>query len=79
MKPVYDECTCKWRVQGLGFFDTPQDAWRVIRENERTKMLSLLVSPKMLNKLKSLAKEKKISVSELVRRMIEKEVKDYGE
>lgn len=79
MKPVYDECTCKWRVKGLGLFDTPQEAWKVIRDNEKTKMLTLLVSPKMLSDLRANADKRKISVSELVRQAIEREVKDYGE
>jgi hypothetical protein len=78
MKPIYDECSLKWRVQGVGLFDTPQEAWRVIRDNERTKMLTLMVSPKMMNDLRALAKERKISISELVRRVIEKEVNANG-
>lgn len=79
MKPVYDECTCKWRVKGLGLFDSPQEAWKVIRENEKTKMMTLLVSPKMLSDLRVIAKERNISVSRLVREMIDKEVRDYVE
>ena len=79
MKPVYDECSCKWRVKGFGIFDTPQEAWKVIRDNEKSKMLTLLISNKMLNDLKTLADKRKISVSELVRQAIEREVKDYGE
>lgn len=74
MKPIYDECTLKWRVQGIGLFDTPQEAWRVIRENERTKMLTLMVSPKMMNDLRSVANERNVSVSELVRQAIVREV-----
>lgn len=78
MKPVYDECTKKWRVKGFGLFDTPQEAWKVIRDNEKNKMLNLLVSPKMLNDLRALADERKISVSELVRQAIDKEVNANG-
>ena len=78
MKPVYDECSCKWRVKGFGLFDTPQEAWKVIKDNEKTKMLTLLVTPKMLSELRAMADERKISVSEIVRQAIEREVKDYG-
>lgn len=78
MKLVYDECTMKWRVKGLGLFDTPQEAWNAIRDNEKNHMLNLLVSRKMMNDLRAVADERKISVSELVRQAIKKEVNDYG-
>lgn len=78
MKPVYDECTLKWRVQGIGFFDTPQEAWNAIRDNEKTHMLNLLVNRKMLNYLRRMADEKNMSVSEIVRRAIEKEMNSDG-
>ena len=78
MKPIYDECTLKWRVPGVGLFDNPQDAWRVIRDNEKNKMLTLMVSQKMLRDLRSVADARRISVSELVRRAITKEVNVDG-
>ena len=78
MKPVYDESTMKWRVKGMGLFNTPLEAWNAIRDNEKTHMLNLLVSRKMLNELRALADERKISVSELVRQAIEKEVNGNG-
>ena len=78
MKLVYDECTMKWRVKGLGFFDTPQEAWKAIKDNERSHMLTLMISPKMMNDLRVAANERKSSVSELVRKAIEKEVNGNG-
>ena len=78
MKPIYDECTLKWRVQGKGLFDTPQEAWQAIRESELSKMLTLMVSPKMMRKLREVAGERKMSVSNLVRQAIEKEVNANG-
>lgn len=78
MKPVYDECCCKWRVKGFGLFDTPQEAWKIIRDNEKNKMLTLLVSQKMLSQLRAIADERKVSVSELVRQAIEREVNEHG-
>lgn len=74
MKPVYDTCMLKWRVKGIGLFDTPKEAWDAIRDNTNDTQLNLMVSRKMLNELRSLAKVKKISVSELVRQAIRKEI-----
>ena len=74
MKPIFDECTMKWRVKDIGLFDSPQEAWNAIRDNEKTHILNLLISRKMLNNLRALANERKSSVSELVRQAIEKEV-----
>lgn len=78
MKPVYDECTLKWRVKGLGLFDTPREAWEAIRLNEKKTMLTLMISRKMLNDLRAVAEKRKISVSELVRQAVEKEVNKDG-
>ena len=78
MKLVYDECTLKWRVKGLGLFDTPQEAWKAIRLNEKKTMLTLMISRKMLNDLRAVAEKRKISVSELVRQAVEKEVNKDG-
>ena len=78
MKPIYDGCTLKWRVKGLGLFDTPREALEAIRLNEKKTMLTLMVSRKMLNELRALADERNISVSELVRRAITKAVNSDG-
>ena len=78
MKPVYDECTLKWRVKGLGLFDTPQEAWKAIRLTEKKTMLTLMINRKMLNDLRAAADKRKMSVSEFVRQAIEKEVNKDG-
>ena len=78
MKPVYDECSLKWRVKGVGLFNTPQEAWNAIRDNEKSHMLNLLVSRKMMNDLRAVADKRNISVSELVRQAVRKEVNDNG-
>lgn len=78
MKPVYEESTLKWRVKGLGLFDTPREAWEAIRLNEKKTMLTLMISRKMLNDLRAVADKRKISVSEFVRQAIEKEVNKDG-
>jgi hypothetical protein len=78
LKLVYDECTLKWRVQGLGLFDTPQEAWRAIRDNENRTQLNVMVSHKLLSDLRSLATKKNISIAECVRQAIQKEVNENG-
>ena len=77
MKPVYDECTMKWRVKGLGLFDTSKEAWRAIRDNTNCIQLNVMVSSKIMNNLRAVADEKNISVSELVRQAIKKEVNNH--
>lgn len=78
MKPKYNELNHMWGVSGKGFYKTPQEAWRVIRENELSKMLTLMISPKMAKDLQTIAKAKSISVSEVVRQAIQKEVITNG-
>ena len=78
MKPTYDECTLKWRVQGIGLFDTPQEAWYAIRENTNDRQLNVMVSQKLLNDIHSLAKDRNISIAKFVRQAIIKEVERHG-
>ena len=78
LKPTYDECTLKWRVQGIGLFDTPQEAWNAIRDITNDGQLNVMVNRKLLNDLHSLAKDKNISIAELVRQAIRKELDNYG-
>ena len=75
MKPIYNESTLKWRVKGLGLFDTAKDAWMAIAENTNNTQLNIMVSPKMMNDLRASADARKISVSKLVRQAIENELK----
>jgi hypothetical protein len=78
LKPTYDECTLKWRVKGIGLFDTPQEAWNAIRDNTNDRQLNVMVNRKLLNDMHSLAKDNNISISDFVRQAIRKEVERYG-
>ena len=78
MKPVYDEYSFKWTVKNVGTFDTVQEAWDAIRECEKNKMMTFMVSRKMHADLQRVARSRRISVSELIRRAIEKEVQNDG-
>ena len=78
MKLTYDECTLKWSAKGIGLFDSPQEAWKAIKENEKTKAVNFFVSRKMYADLQRISSAQKISVSEFIRRAIEKEVQKHG-
>lgn len=78
MKPIYSEASMKWRVKGMGYFDTPEDAWRAIRLNERKTQLLVMVSKKMKIQLEELADKRKTTISDIVRQAIEKEVMNNG-
>ena len=79
MKPVYDVCTLKWRVKGLGLFDTPQEAEMAIKNSKKKTMLNIRISESTLSELQSMAKVKNTTVSNIVRQIIEREVNDCGE
>jgi predicted DNA binding CopG/RHH family protein len=74
MKPVYDMCTLKWRVKGLGLFDTPQEAKEAIQNSKKKTRLNLRISEKTFDKLQERADSQSTTVSEVVRQIIEKEV-----
>ena len=73
MKPVYDMCTHKWRVKGLGVFDTIQEAKNAMQNCKKKTMLNVRVSEETLNKLQELAISQNTTVSDVVRQIIEKE------
>lgn len=79
MKPTYDECTLKWRVKGVGLFDTPREAWNAIRDIRNDRQLNVMVSLKLLDDIHTMAKDRNISIAELVRQAIRKEVESHGE
>lgn len=79
MKIIYDECTLKWRVKGLGLFDTPQEAEMAIQNSKKKTMLNVRISDDVFSKLQAKADAKNTTISNIVRQIIEREVKDYGE
>lgn len=74
MKPVFDMCTLKWRVKGLGLFDSSQEAEKAIKNSKKKTMLNVRISESTLSKLQSMADTKNTTVSNIVRQIIEKEV-----
>ena len=78
MRPVYDICTLKWRVKGLGLFDTPQEAEKAIQNSKKKTRLNIRISDDVFSKLQARADSQNTTISNIVRQIIEKEVKDYG-
>ena len=74
MKPVFDMCTLKWRVKGLGLFDTPQEAEKAIQNSKKRTTLNVRISEDTLSKLQSMANSHNTTISNIVRQIIEKGV-----
>lgn len=77
MKPIYDMYTMKWRVKGLGRFDSLQEALEAIKKSKKTTTLTLRINTEVAEKLQDLAISRNCSVSEVVRTLIEKEILKY--
>lgn len=78
MKPVYDICTLKWRVKGLGLFDSPKEAEMAIQNSKKNTRLNFRISDDVFSKLQAKADSQNTTISNVVRQIIEKEVNDYG-
>jgi hypothetical protein len=78
MKPCYDPYMMRWRVSGLGWFDTRAEAREAIRQLTNSARVVVMVKPIIRDKLEALAESRQISVSELVRELIESEVNANG-
>lgn len=74
MKIVYDMCTLKWRVKGMGLFDTPQEAKEAIQNSKKKTRLDVRISENTMVKLQLKAASQNTTISNLVRQIIEKEV-----
>lgn len=79
MKPCYDPYFMRWRVKGLGWFDSRAEASEAIKKLGQDTTLKIRIKSDLKQKFEALAQERNKTVSELVRELIEKEVKDYGE
>lgn len=78
MKPVYDPYFMRWRVKGLGWFDTRVEASDAIKRLGHDTTLIIRIKSELKQNIETLAQERNTTVSELVRELIEREVKDYG-
>lgn len=79
MKAVYKIAAMCWFVEGLGLFQTQEEAKKAIDENKLKHTVNIRISDKTKHQLTTLAIEKNTTMSEVIRQLVEKEVKDYGE
>ena len=75
MKPVFKLTTMSWYVSGLGFFKTKEEALLAIEDNTLKHTILVRVSDRTKRCLQRLADDKHTTMSEVVRQLIEKEVK----
>ena len=78
MKPVFNLTTMCWRVKGLGLFKTREEALQAIEDDKLKHSLIIRISDKTVRQLQKLSDDRKLSKSEIIRLLIDKEVKDYG-
>lgn len=78
MKPTYDPYIRRWSVKGLGYFDSLDSAKEAIRNINLSDTLLLRINPVTKKQLQELANSRKVSVSDVIRQAIEKEVTNYG-
>ena len=78
MKAVYDPSFMRWKVKGLGWFNSRKEAREAIRKRGYDATLLLRLTSKMKQDLETLADERSITVSELIRQIIVKEVNGNG-
>lgn len=76
MKAVYDPSFMRWKVKGLGWFNSRKEAREVIWKQGYDATLLLKLTSKMKQDLETLANERNITVSELIRQMIVKAVNE---
>jgi hypothetical protein len=78
MKPTYDPYFMRWKVKGLGWFDTHKAAVDAIKKLGQDATLQTRVKSDLKQQFETLAQERGKTVSDLMRELIEREVKDYG-
>lgn len=78
MKPIYDPFIKRWSVKGLGYFDKLGEAKEAIKQNSLSDALLIRLNPNTKRQLQEIADSRNVSVSDLIRQLIEKELKENG-
>ena len=74
MKPIYDPYMMRWKVKGLGWFDSRAEASAEIKKLGHDTNLIIRIKSELKQKIETLAQKRNTTVSELVRELIEKEL-----
>lgn len=77
MKAQYDPYIQRWYVKGIGYFDHLAEAEDAIKSLNQSSTMLIRINPNLRSKLARYAESKNVSASELIRQLIEKEMKDY--
>lgn len=75
MKAILNTVSMRWNVKGVGSFARKEDALAAIAERSKSRMIQVRVKPEMYEALVDAANERRMSISEIIRMAIEKEVK----
>ena len=78
MKPIYKLTTMCWFVEGLGLFKTKEEAQQAIEDNKLKHSIIIRISDKTKRQLEQLATDRRVSMSDVIRQAIEKEVQNNG-
>ena len=76
MKIEYTPVVGVWYIEGVGSFNTEEEARKALALHRNVKQLTIKISMDLLNKLNTLAKKRKTTVSKMVRELLEKEVQN---
>ncbi len=76
MKPIYKFTSMSWLVDGLGLFNSIEEAKQAIEDNKLKHSLVIRISDKTKRQLQELTKDKNTTVSDLIRKLIDKEMKN---
>ena len=68
----------RWHVQGLGYFDSIEEAKQAIADSKLTEVITCRVNKKIKTRLSDMARETNSTISDVVKNIIEKEVNNNG-
>lgn len=78
MKPKYNPFTMMWEVKGAGTYATLAEAREATGKLKKSCHVSCCLSEDVKARLQIMADDKKLSLSAMARKLIEKGVSDYG-
>lgn len=78
MKPVYKLTAMSWFVDGLGMFNTKEEALKAIEDTKLRHSILIRISDKTKRQLQQLAESRQATMSEVIRTLIEQEVNGNG-
>ncbi len=78
MRAVYEPFMQRWYVKGLGYFDSKADALIAIKNTTMSDTLIVRLSGETKQRLQEIATLNNVSLSDVARTILEKEVNGNG-